>query len=292
MLKWDFGKLSTVSYETNCHELQEEYKNISLVTDTADVVFMPSEGQTTSVVCHEQKNVKHTVTVKDDTLVIAIDDTRKWYDYIGIHFGETKITVYIPQGEFGALSVRTDTGDVEIPKEYAFESIDISGSTGNVKSYAYAVASMKIQTSTGDISVENVSAGALDLWASTGHITVSDVTCQKDANIRVSTGKTTLTNLSCKNLTSTGTTGNITLKQVIATEKFSIQRGTGDVQFNGCDAAEILVKTDTGDVVGSLLTDKIFIAQTDTGKVDVPKSVTGGKCEVTTDTGNIKLHIG
>ena len=252
MLKWDFTELTTVKYETNRYELQEEYKNISIVTDTANVELVPSENQTTSVVCYEQENLKHSVTVKDGTLAIEIDDTRKWYEHIGIHFGTPKLTVYIPKEELGTLCVKA---------------------------------------STGDICVENMSAGTLDLSVSTGRITVTNVTCQVDANIRVSTGKTVLTDLQCKNLTSIGNTGSMVLKQVIAKEKLSVQRSTGDIKLEGCDAAELFLETDTGDVVGSLLTEKVFIAHTDTGKVAVPKTVTGGRCEITTDTGDIKITI-
>ena len=78
---------------------------------------------------------------------------------------------------------------------------------------------------------------------------------------------------------------------MIATERFSIERSTGDVQLNGCDAAEIYVKTDTGDVRGSLLTEKEFFAKSDTGDVDIPKTNVGGRCEITTDTGDIWIQI-
>ena len=86
-------------------------------------------------------------------------------------------------------------------------------------------------------------------------------------------------------------TGNINLKNVISTETFSIERDTGNVKLESCDAAEIYVKTDTGNVEASFISDKIVIYETDTGKVSVPKSTTGGRCEVTTDTGNIKITI-
>jgi len=75
------------------------------------------------------------------------------------------------------------------------------------------------------------------------------------------------------------------------TDEKQEESDTGDVKFDGCDAAEIFVETDTGDVKGSLLTDKIFIVQTDTGSVDVPKTATGGKCEITTSTGDINISI-
>ena len=63
------------------------------------------------------------------------------------------------------------------------------------------------------------------------------------------------------------------------------------VVLDGCDAAEIFVKTDTGDVTGTLLSEKVFVTTTDTGKVEVPRSVSGGRCEITTDTGDIRISI-
>jgi len=64
------------------------------------------------------------------------------------------------------------------------------------------------------------------------------------------------------------------------------------VVFEGCDAGEIYVDTDTGDVSGTLLSDKVFIVKTDTGKIDVPNSISGGRCEIETDTGDVKISIG
>ncbi len=252
MAKWDFMKLSTTQYEANKHEIHDDYKNIAIVTNTADVVFAPSETAETIVVCHEQKNIKHAVTVKDNTLVVEVEDTRKWYEYIGINFGSTSITVYIPQAEYGAISVKASTGDIQ---------------------------------------VENLSAENLDMSVSTGKITASHVTCKGDITVHVSTGRTMLTDIACKNLVSTGDTGDMSLKQVTAAEKFSLKRSTGDILFDGCDAAEILAQTDTGDVKGSLLTDKVFITETSTGKINVPKTTTGGRCEITTSTGDIKIEI-
>lgn len=291
LFKWDFTKLSTVKHETNEYKINEDYINILIVTDTADIVFVPSESRESSVVCYEQKKAKHSVTVNDGTLVIEVVDTRKWYEHMGIFFGTPKITVYVPQGEYGTLSVKSSTGDVEIPKDFKFEGIDISESTGVVTNYASASELIKIKTSTGDIRLENISAGTLDLSVSTGNVTVSNVTCEGDVKINVSTGKVNIIDTCCKNVISSGNTGDIVLKNVVATETFSVDRSTGDVKFDSSDAAEIFVKTDTGDVTGSLLTDKVFITQSDTGSIDVPKAVTGDRCEITTDTGDIKITI-
>ncbi len=291
MLKWDFTKLSTNKYETNNYEINEDFQSISVVTNTADISFIPSENSKCSVVCYEQKNVKHSVSVKGDTLVIEVVDTRKWYEHISINFSSPKITVYMPQGEYGALSISSSTGDVKIPKDFQFKSIDISESTGDITNGASASEGIKIKTTTGSIRIESVSAKSLDLSVSTGKVTVSGASCTDDVTVKVSTGKANLANIACKNVISRGSTGDISLNNVIAAEKLSIKRSTGDVKVEGCDAAEILVETDTGDVTGTLLSEKVFIPRTSTGDIDVPKTVVGGRCEITTDTGDIKLKI-
>ena len=156
---------------------------------------------------------------------------------------------------------------------------------------ASAVENIKIAASTGDIYAKGISASSLDLTVSTGNVTVSSAACEGDITIGVSTGKAYLTDVACKNLTSTGSSGDISLKNVISTEKISVERSTGDVTLDRSDAAELFIMTSTGDVEGSLLTNKVFITKTDTGRIDVPNSIIGGRCEITTDTGDIKISI-
>lgn len=291
MVKWDFTKLSTAKMETNEYEISENFSGIAVGTDVADVVLAVSEDGKSTVKCEEESNRKHTVNVKANTLVIKMPDNQKWYERIGIHFATPKITIYLPKGEYNELLVREATGDIEIPKDFTFKTADISMSTGRVNFFASVSEKIKIKGSTGDVHMENVSAGSLDLAVTTGKITASNVVCRGDANINVSTGKTRLTQMSCKNLTSDGSTGDITLTDLIVTEKLSVKRSTGDVKFDGADAGEIVVKTSTGAVTGTLLTEKVFLTKTSTGKVRVPQSVSGGKCEITTSTGNIKITV-
>lgn len=289
--QWDFTKLGTGEYETNTYEISEDFSNISVDTNTADILFVLSEDGKCTVECYEEEKEAHSATVQEDTLVISVKDEKAWYDYIGINYGTPKITVYLPKMEYGSLSIKESTGDVEIPDDFLFGEVDISLSTGDVAFCASASGMIKIKTSTGDIRVENISAGALDLSVSTGEVTASGVSCEGDVTVVVSTGKAYLTDIACKSVISRGNTGDISLKNVIAAESFSIERSTGDVKFESCDAAEIFVETDTGDVTGSLLTEKIFIIETSTGDVRVPESLTGGKCKITTSTGDIRISI-
>lgn len=63
-LKWDFSKLSTVKYETNTHEISESFGDISLTTDTADIMFALSGDGKCRVECYEGKNAKHSASVQ------------------------------------------------------------------------------------------------------------------------------------------------------------------------------------------------------------------------------------
>ena len=205
MLGWDFAKLSTARYETNIHEISETFSDISLTTDTADIVFALSNDGKCRVECYEPENAKHSAAVANDTLIIEINEQKSWYDYIGFQFGSPRITVYLPQAEYGALSISESTGRIEIPKDFSFERADISASTGSVVFSAAAQAAVKIKTGTGNICVENNSVGSLDLSVTTGKAAVSKVTCAGSIAINVSTGAAYLTDVACKSVLSNGT---------------------------------------------------------------------------------------
>lgn len=291
MFKWDFSKLSTVKYETNNYEISEEFDGISIKTDTADIIFAVSEDGKCRVECYEEKKAKHSVSTQDGTLAIEVTNNKRWYDYIGLNFGSPKITIYLPKTEYTSLLANGKTGDIKLPDEFAFKNVDVSLSTGAVDVFADVSEKIKIQTTTGNIRVENISTGILDLSVSTGKVTVSGVTCEGDITVGVTTGDAYLTDIACKSVISSGSTGGISLNNVVAAEKFSIKGSTGNIKFDSCDAAEIFVETSTGDVRGSLLTDKVFITKTSVGKIDVPNTTTGGKCEIKTSTGNIKITV-
>lgn len=252
MVKWDFTKLSTNKYETNQYDIDESFRNISIQTDTADIEFVLSEDGKCKVECYEEKEATHSVSVAEDTLVIKIDNRKAWYHYIGVHFGSPSITVYLPSTDYGNLSIHKNTGNIKLPADYAFDQMDISLTTGNVSCFASASGQIKIKASTGNITANGITAKSIDLSTSTG---------------------------------------DISLKDVIAAEAISLKTTTGKVSFDGMDASEIYVNTTTGKVVGSLLTDKVFITHTSTGNIDVPDSVVGGRCEIHTTTGSIQVTV-
>jgi hypothetical protein len=84
--------------------------------------------------------------------------------------------------------------------------------------------------------------------SSTGDLSIVDGFDFEKVDITVSTGDVSLSGLNCGRLTTNGSTGNVTLKNVVAERELIVKRSTGDVRLERCDASEIEIKTDTGDI--------------------------------------------
>lgn len=268
---WDFSKLNARDYVTKTYEITQEFSSIDVDVSTADInIKLSTDGKCKVVTCEEEK-IEYNPIVSNGVLKIRQQNNKKWYDYIAFVVGNSQITVYLTQFQLDSLNIKASTADVTINKEINFKNINVDLSTGDVKCYASAENQIKIKVSTGDVTLENLSAGTIDLKSSTGDVVVKNVNCQS--------------------FVSKASTGDLEMKNVVATQYFNIVRDTGKVKFEGCDAGEIYIETDTGDVEGSLLTSKVFIVKTDTGDVRVPSTTSGGVCRITTDTGDVIVTI-
>ncbi len=301
-LDWDFNNLTTENYETKVYELDEGLGTIDgdiyIETDTADVEIVAKRDMaidTVKVVCYENSKEPHSVSILDGVLTVKYNDARQLTDFIGIVNESPKITVYVPQGtwgRYGDLYVKTSTGDVVLPSNLTFDSVDVRSSTGDVDNSSSVMGSLEIENNTGSINMKNMSAFSMELSTSTGDISLENVNCSHELNIRVSTGKTELKNVSCETFISKGSTGDIIMDELKAFFQMTIERSTGDVQFRSCDSSSIRVFTDTGDVYGVFSNDVVFNVKTDTGDVDVPEGVKNGPGGyVQTNTGDVKIEI-
>lgn len=290
-LEFDFTKMNTVEFVTNTYPVSEQFTNISIKGNECDIRFLPSEDGTCRIVCQESDKIYHSVKVEKDTLTIERHDERKWYEHIGVFIGDMSITVYLPEQEYNTLDVTTSVGDVDIPETFSFEKAQITTSTGNVVCASGVEGSLSIKTDTGHTHLSNIAPKSLDIESSTGSMTVNSVTVSENISIDTDTGKVRFTDVACQNLTAKSSTGDMNLKNVIVSGDCHIKTATGRVDLFRFDAGSIYVETDTGDVSGTLLSEKIFITETDTGKIDVPKTTTGGRCEIITDTGDIRIEL-
>lgn len=290
-MSFNFRALNTEDIISTTFKPTDPFRNISIETDVADLYFAPSEDGVCRVECVDFANEIYAVNVEDGTLAIA-KNTRAWHEDVRLFsIGETYVTVYLPEENYTSLRINEDTGDIEMPTAFSFEQAVINTSTGDVYWLAPVSEELSITADTGDVQVRGTSPRSLALKTDTGDVSVSEVRDAQQISFETDTGDVTLTNVGCTSLSADSNTGDLALKHVIVDELLAITCDTGDVVFDRSDAAEIFIQTNTGDVMGTLASDKVFLTETNTGDVDVPKSVTGGKCEIVTDTGDINLRI-
>lgn len=292
MVGFDFTLLGTQKYVKHEYTVTDPFLNVQIEAETADIRFLPSEDDLCKVVCNEQEKVRHYVTVKDGTLTVRAVNERKWYDYLlSFDFGNATVTVYLPETQYERLSIQTDTGDLTMPADFSFQSASVETDTGDVQWNASVSELLSIRTDTGDVTAEGAAVQSLLVTSDTGDVRLSKINATGSIRLETDTGDLKLNALRCAELSAKTDTGDLTLADTVASASLAINSDTGDVELNRSDAPLISIRTGTGDVSGTLLTEKVFITQTDTGSIDVPKTVTGGRCEITTDTGDIEISI-
>lgn len=289
----DSGKknLSTVTYETNTYKIEETFSNITIETKTADICFAPWEEEGCKIVCYEETKMKHTVAVQEDKLTIAVKDTREWYDNIGISFEKAKLTVYLPKEQYKMLEIKSSTGDVDVPVMFGFQEVRVQTTTGKINWKASVADSLTIKSGTGEVKVDTEKLGKLQIETTTGEVSVSSVTNALMVGAKTTTGKILLDSIRCRSFSADSNTGKIRIKNTVADFNATVTSNTGGVTFEKSDAQESLcINTTTGDVKGTLLSEKSFYTKTTTGKISVPKTV-GNPCEITTTTGDIEIEV-
>ena len=264
---------------------------MSVADTVSDISFETSKNGGCQVVCAEDAKLKHVVTVENGVLTVRQKDERKWMDHVGVFKQTATVTVYMPAGQYEDLNVKTDTGDVTVPEDFGFRTIRIEGDTADVVSLAGASETAEFITDTGDIRIDHVLMGDVTMKTDTGRISLDSVSLFGALKISSHTGNVALTGLSCAAAEIETTTGKVTLTSCLIHGLLDIETDTGDVRLDASDADELEIDTDTGDVTGTLLTEKIFFVESHTGKIDVPRGMSGGACDITTDTGDVRIAI-
>lgn len=289
----DFPRLNTQQLVTTAVGPEESFEGISIKTDSADVSVLPAEDGKCRVVCREYENMQHTVSVIDGTLTVSENDSREWIDKIAFSVSEEApaITVYLPAKEYGSLQVNDYGGNVSIPDGFTFTDIAVFGQNGEVECGANVKNSIEIETYSGDTELVGVSAKSIKLDSYSGKTELKNITCSGKCEVNNDMGDLNAEHVACGSFLSDAFSGEARLKDVIADTKMKVKRESGDIRLHSSDAGELYLRTESGCVSGTVLTEKVFLTETQTGNVSVPKTTAGGKCEIITEWGDIDISI-
>lgn len=307
---WDINKFNTVDFKNVTYPVETNFENISVDISSGYFRIEASKDDTCKVVCNEDENTQNLISVENGILTIKERDISRWYDHIGFFWDYTEITVYLPENEYKKLTIHTSSGDIFVPETFSFENSEIKSSSGNVAFNASVSEAAIINTSSGDIYIRNTSPKLLDLSSSSGDIAISALDAKSDINVESTSGDINIRKVECERFVSKCTSGEIEIEGLKADAldvqttsgdvdimnadvfgNINIKCSSGDVELNDSDANSLYIKTTSGDVDGSLRSEKIFITDTNSGDIDVPNSVTGGKCEIYTNSGDISFYV-
>ena len=272
--------------------ITEDFQNISINDSFSDIYFLPSEDDTCKLVFTRLTDVTYTAGVEGDTLAITGEDGRKWYEMIqfGPGWGELEMVVYLPETQYRDLTITSGAGDLNIPSNFVFDFALLTTASGDVIFRGGVEKALTLQTASGDILAENVRAESLTVNTSSGTIALNTVTVGGNLNLDSSSGEMDLTAVECGELIANSSSGEIECSDVLAKISIQMHSDSGELQLIDCDAASLLLTSSSGDITGTLRTPKVFQADSDSGNVNVPHSVSGGLCEIHTSSGNIHFE--
>ena len=273
--------------------VSEDFLHVTVNRTDCDVSFYQASDGECRVVCHAPSGVRHTAKVEEDTLTLREEDTRRWFEKIGVWAENSRIEIYLPQTTYQRLSITTSTGDITIPAWCMFELANVQSDTGDIVINGMAIQSfLAIITDTGDVTISDTnSLPKISISSQTGDINLVRV---KDANrlsVGTDTGDVAFKECSSAWMFALVNTGDALISDCTA-DRLAIRVDTGDVEICDIDAGELSFTTTTGDVKGTILSPKDFEVETSTGHINVPKSVEdAGKCTIKTSTGDIDIRI-
>lgn len=299
------------SFVTTTFTPEGGFTSISVDAITADVEFLYAEDGICRVEANDRRGIVYTAEVKDGVLTLRAEDTREWYDHIGImESGHACLRVYLPAKSYESLTVDVTTGDVTVGRDFSFSgNVTLSVTTGDVTLSASVQGDARLKATTGDILVEGtyqavtVTAGtgdvtvrgseidSLSVTTGSGDVTLEELTAAGVIRVKTTTGEQSLRRVICDELDLDVNTGDVTLTDTVASGSIRAETTTGDVTLTRADAATLYLKTTSGAVTGSLLTPKIFYTDTTSGSVSVPKYTEGGICEIKTTSGDIRITV-
>ena len=286
--------LDTQELVTETIPIHEDFENISINDSFSNIHFLPSEEGTCKLVFTRLTDVTYTAEVEGGTLTILGQDGRKWYDMIqfgsGSVWGELEMAIYLPETQYGDLTITSGSGDLNIPENFVFDTAFLVTASGSVAFQGGVGSALTLQTASGDILAANVRAESMLVNTASGTVALDTVTVGENLALDSSSGEIHLTTVECGELNVNTSSGEVECLDVLAGRTIRVDTSSGEIQLVSCDASSLVLNSSSGDITGTLRTPKVYQADSASGNVEVPDTSTGGLCEIDTSSGNIHFE--
>ena len=257
---------------TRNYSVSGSFSSISVTDYYADVKLRVSRDGSVSVTTRDTEDVTHTVTVTNGTLTISRPEPNLGQRIFHDDDDDPTVIVYLPAGDYGALTVNTTSGDVESSGQLNFATANLTTTSGDIEVAGSVTQSLVCNSTSGDVDISSPAAGAVQ--------------------VNTTSGDVELTGASIQSLSAQTVSGDVDLERTVASGAMEVSTTSGSIELERSDAASLTLSTTSGDVEGSLLTGKSFSASSISGRVSVPASTAGaGACSISTTSGSIRLTV-
>lgn len=245
--------LSTSNCVEQEYSFSEPITGIRLKTTSCDVELVRTNEAAARIVSRHSEYLTETAEVRGGVLTLEQKQNKSFDSFFSFNLDfDEKVTVYLPGNEYDSLDIATASGDVSVPSDFKFKTINTATASGTVA-----------------------------LLASCG-----------DINIAAASGDVTLGAKSADSVSIATASGKVKLDGTVISGRLAIKTISGDIELDRCDAGEIGIDTTSGEVEGLLLSGKQFSVKTTSGEVEVPGDTAGaGRCEIHTVSGDVELRV-
>ncbi len=286
------------NYMEKTHTINDKVTFLKISDAECDVRIRPSEDGVCRVVCPDGEKVFRQVTLDGQTLTVTRVDERKWYEHIGISWGwkPRAVTVYLPEGAYKDLTLKTASGTIDVPAGYAFSSVKITTASGDISFSGDVEKSVEITTASGDVSLSDLQVASLhfpgSLAVTTASGEVSFENCGVSGTFTASTasGDVEVTGGTPTNMVLSTVSGDVSLNKLEVWGSLTVSTTSGEISFDWLGAHEdIEMTTVSGDVKGTVAGDFRYSVKTTSGDIRVPADGGSGSFTLKTTSGDVNI---
>lgn len=266
-LNWDFGKLSTLHYETRSYSCKIEASSVCVNVENSDIRISLSDTAEQIEISYpaifgrddQQKN-KIEISADENTGALTLNESSDyhWTDYLFVIQPKSpEVAIILPASFTGSLSLNTEGGDITV-RGGSFYSLELNSDYGEITLYDTQTSkNTLLRTDTGDIELNGVQV------AEKLTVTVNGA-------------------------------GDIEADNVLAAQ-LSLYTEYGDIDIGRINSPSINLKTDYGDIEGSIIgaeTDYKITASAKVGSCNLDDKSDGNKLLTAhTECGDIKIKF-
>lgn len=165
----------------NTYPVSGNFTDISVTDYYADVQFRVSRDGSVSVVTRDAADVTHTVRVEGNTLTVTRPEPSVGQRLFHHDDDDPEVTIYLPAGNYGALTVSNTSGDIESAAQLGFASANLTTVSGDIDLNGPVSGKIVCNTTSGDVELERSDAASLTISTTSGEVEGSLLTSKNFA---------------------------------------------------------------------------------------------------------------